>query len=134
MYTTIQPKVRVLINLFILFVHNHLTKKGPHWFILLICTRTFNLIIVSSFIYSFFSARTFDQKWGSTLIYFLICTWPFDQIIGSSFIYYFFSARPFDQKLGSSLIYLSFLHDHSTKIYDLSLIYSFFVHDHSTKN
>ena len=27
MYTTIQPKVRVLINLFILFVHDHSTKN-----------------------------------------------------------------------------------------------------------
>ena len=31
MYTTIRPKVRVLINLFILFVHDHSTKnQGPH--------------------------------------------------------------------------------------------------------
>ena len=34
MYTTIRSKVRFLINLFILFVHNHLTKIcGSHWFI-----------------------------------------------------------------------------------------------------
>ena len=75
-----------------------------------ICTRTFDLNIGSSFIYSFFSARPFDQKLGSTLIYFFICTRPFDQIIGSSFIYYFFSARPSDQKLWSSLIYMLHLH------------------------
>ena len=62
------------------------------------------------FIYSFFSARPFDQKLGSTLIYFFMCTRPFDLIIGSSFIYYFFSAQPFDQKLESSLIYIFHLH------------------------
>ena len=27
LYTTIRPKIRVLINLFILFVHDHLTKN-----------------------------------------------------------------------------------------------------------
>ena len=118
-----------------------------------ICTRTFDLTIGSSFIYSFFSARPFDQKLGSTLIYFFICTRPFDQIIGSSFIYYFFSARPFDQKLGSLLIF--FFHLHTTirqkyMIFFLSFIHSLcttirpknrvlvnllllFVHDHSTK-
>ena len=87
LYTTIRPKISVLIDLFFLFAHDH-----------------------STFIYSFFSARPFDQKLESTLIYFFICTRPFDQIIGSSFIYYFLSARPFDQKLGSSLIYIFHLH------------------------
>ena len=68
---------------------------------------------MSSFIYSFFSARPFDRKLGSSLIFFFfICTRPFDQIIGSSFIYYFFSARPFDHKLGSLLIF--FFHLHTT--------------------
>ena len=53
MYTTIRPKIRVLIDLFFF-----------------ICTRPFDLIKGSSFIYSFFSARPFDQKLVSSLIYF----------------------------------------------------------------
>ena len=78
------------------------------WFSLIyfsICTQPFDLIIGSSFIHSFFSARSFGQKLGSTVIYFFICTRPFDQIIEPTLIYSFLSARPFDQKLGSSLIY-----------------------------
>ena len=51
-FTTIRPKVRVLINLFILFVHDHLTKnQSPHLFIFFTCTRLFDLIVGSSFIY-----------------------------------------------------------------------------------
>ena len=81
-----------------------------------------------SFIYSFFSARPFDLKLGSSLIYFFICTRPFDQKLGSLLIYFFylhttirpnymilfhysfFNARPFDQKLGSTLIYVFHLY------------------------
>ena len=51
---TIQPKIRVLIDLFLLFAHDHSTKLyGP-----------------LSFILSLFCARPFDQKLGSSLIYF----------------------------------------------------------------
>ena len=113
LYTTIRPKVRVPIDLFLLCAHCHSTKiyvHGPlsfilslahhhstknyvsHWFISYICSRPFDQIISSSFIYFFFSAR------------------PFDQSLGSSLISPFFSARPFDQKLRSSLIYFFHLH------------------------
>ena len=93
LYTTIRPKIRVLIDLF--FFYLHMTIR-PNYRVL--------------FIYSFFSARAFDQILGSTLIYFLICTRPFNKITMSSFICYFFSVRPFDQKLWSSLIYIFHLH------------------------
>ena len=136
LYTTIRPKIRVLIDLF--FFYLHMTIR-PNYRVL--------------FIYSFFSARAFNQILGSTLIYFLICTRPFNKITMSSFICYFFSVRPFDQKLWSSLIYIFHLHTIIRQKYMtffLSFILSFcttirpkvsvliklfflFVHDHSTK-
>ena len=54
-------------------------------------------------------ARPFDQKLGSSLIFFM-CRRLFDQIIWSSFIYFFFWAQQFDQDLGYSWIYFFCLH------------------------
>ena len=79
---TIQPKIRVLIDLFLLFAHDHSTKLyGP-----------------LSFILSLFCARPFDQKLGSSLIY---------------FFYLYTTIRPKIRVL-INLIFL-FVHDHSTK-------------------
>ena len=87
LYSTIRPKIRVLINLTFLFVHDHSTKnKGLHWFIYFICTQPFDQITWSSFIYSFFCAQPFDQKLGSTLMHFFVCTRPFDLKLGTSLI------------------------------------------------
>ena len=73
--TTIRPELRVFIDLVFLFVHNHWTKLyGP-----------------LSFIYFFFRARPFNQKLGSSLIY-------------------FFHLHTF-----LSFIYSFFVHDHSAK-------------------
>ena len=72
--------------------------------------------VLFHFFYSFFSARQFDQKLGSSLIYSFVCTRPFDKNMRSFFFHLFIlCARPFDQKIGSSLIYC-FVHDHSTKL------------------
>ena len=91
--TTIWPKIMILIDLFLLFAHDRLTKiYGLHSFISFIYTRPFDQNIWHSFIYSFFCKR------------------PFDQNLGSSFIYSLFSGRPSDQKLGSSFIYFFSLH------------------------
>ena len=97
----------------------------------------------SSFIYYFFSARPFDQKLGSSLIYIFNLHTTIRQkymILFISFIlslyttilpnyrvlfhlfYSFFSARPFDQKLGSSLIYIFNLHTTTRQKYMIFLI------------
>ena len=81
--TTIRPKSRIFIDLFILFAHNHLTKTCGH----------------PSFIF-FVCARLFDQKLGSLLIYFFHLH-TIIRPIWSSFIYSSFCAQPFDQRLES---------------------------------
>ena len=106
-------KIKVLNDLFLLFVHDHLTSQ-----------------VMVLFHLFFLLCRTILPKLGSSLIYF-ICTRPFDQKLGSSLIYFICIRRLFDQKLVSSLIF--FL---STTIWPKSrvLVNLFlFVHDHSTK-
>ena len=106
----IRPKIRVHTDLFLLLVHDHLTKIYGllSFFLLWISIWPFvEENIWSSFIYSFFCAWPFDKKLGSSLIYFFLfvhdnLTKIYDLL---SFIYYFFSARPFDQILGSPLTY-----------------------------
>ena len=93
---------------------------------LFICTQPFDQIIVSSFIYYFFSARPFNQNYSLHWYISFICAWPFDRNIWSSLFHLFFvCARPFNQKLGSTLLYLFFVHDCSTKVTDHS--YSEFI-------
>ena len=138
LYMTIRPKIRLLIDLCLLcprnplieiygpfsfiisFVHSRSNKTyGPHWFIYFTCTQPLDKNICSSFIYSFFSARPFDQNWGPQWFISFICTWPFDQNLGSSLIYSFFSERPFDQNLASPLIYLFHFQTNIQKKYEI---------------
>ena len=86
-HTTIQPEFRVPTELFILYACD-LSKK----------------------IYSllFFSAWPFDQKLGSSLIYFFFFSQPSDQNIWSSFIYTFFWAQPFNKNIWPFSIYCFF--------------------------
>ena len=117
MYTTIRPKVRVLINLFILFVHDHLTKIRVLIFYLHTTIRP-NYRVFFHLLYSFFSAQPFDQKLGSSLIYFfhLLTT------IRQNYMIFFLSfilclcttIRPKNRVL-INLLFL-FVHNHSTKL------------------
>ena len=110
MHTTVEPKIEVLINLFILFVHDHSTKYyGPHWFSFIICTRLFDQIIWSSFIYSF-CVRPFDVKLGSSLIYLFHLRTTIKRKYVVLIHLFFLSAQPFDQKPGSTLIYFFYLY------------------------
>ena len=131
--TIIPPKIRVLIDLFLLFVHDHSTKnQGCHYFLSLHTTiRRKYMILFHLF---FLCVRPSGQKSGFTLIYFLcLCT----------------TIRPKTRVLIN--LFLIFAHDHSTEICDhLSLILSLcqtirpkikalinlfclFVQDHSAK-
>ena len=102
-HTAIQPEFRVPTDLFISYACNH-SKK--------ICS------------FLFFSGWPFDQKLGSSLIYFffyvhatiwpkymilfhLYFFWaqPFNENVWSFSIYCFFCPWPFSQKLRSTLIY-----------------------------
>ena len=95
-HTAIQPEFRVPTDLFISYACNH-SKK--------ICS------------FLFFSG------------------WPFDQKLGSSLIYFFLCARNHLTKIYDPLSFiLSFEHNHSTKMYDLFPFIVSFAHDHSTKN
>ena len=88
LYTTIRPIIRVHIDLFS-YLH---TTIRPNYRVL--------------FHFYFFSARPFDQKLGSSLIYIFHLHTTIRQNIWPSFSHLFFlCARPFDQKLVSSLIY-----------------------------
>ena len=140
-------KIKVLNDLFLLFVHDHLTSQVMVLFHLFfpLC-RTILPKLGSSLIY-FICTRPFDQKLGSSLIYFICIRRLFDQKLVSSLIF-FVCPRLFDRKVGSLLIYfylymtirpkirvlinfllLLFIHNHSTKVRShtltLSLIYSF---------
>ena len=55
LFTIIRSKVRILVDLFLLFAHNHLTKIcGPLSFIFsFVCARPFDLELLSSLIYFF---------------------------------------------------------------------------------
>ena len=114
--TAIRPRVRVLTNLFLLFVHDHLTKnQGFHWFISFMCTRPFDRNMWFSYIYYFFCAKPFDKDLGYSLFFFLYAHNHFIKICGP---------LPF---------IITFVHDHSTKkIRVLIYIFISFVHDHST--
>ena len=89
------------------------------------CTRPCAPNIWSSFIYSFFSARPFDQKLGSSLIYFFH--------LHKTMIFFFSfilslctTIRPKNRVL-INLLFL-FVHDHSTKLgVTLTLLFILFL-------
>ena len=130
--TTIRPKNRALIDLFLLCAHDHSTELyGPLSFILFSVhdhsTKTWGPHWFNSLTWT----RPLDQKLGLSLIYFSICKGTFDENIWFSFIYFFFvqnhstkirvlvdlhfiCIRPFDKNICSSFIYSFFLQDHST--------------------
>ena len=84
--------MRVLIHLFLLFAHDHSTNT---WL---------------SFIYSFFSARLFEQKLGSTLVF---------------FFHLYTTIRPKIRVLINLIFFL--VHNHLTKVrgHSYFLIYYF---------
>ena len=69
-------------------------------------------VLINLFCYC---TRPFDEKLGSSLIYFFYFHTTIRPNYMVLFHYSFFSARPFDQKLGSTLICFSFVHDHLIK-------------------
>ena len=102
MYTTIRPKIRVHIDL---FFYLHATIR-PNYRVL------FHLF------YSYFSARPFDQKLGSSLIYFIYL----HKTIRQKYLIFF---------LSSVLCLYTTIRP---KIKFLINLFFLFVHDHSAKN
>ena len=94
LYTTIRPKIRILIDLFF-YLH---TTIRPNY-------------IGSSFIYYFFSARPFDQKLESSLIYIFHLHTTFF----ISFILSLCTTIPPKIRVLINLFFL-FVHDYSTKV------------------
>ena len=88
--TTIQPKIRILINFFYAW--------------------SFDQDLGSSLVYCFFDERSSDQNLNSPLIYFFHLHTKIRQKYNIFFHLFFLSAQPFDQKLGSSLIYCFYLY------------------------
>ena len=126
----IRPKIKVLINLFLLFGNNHLTKIcGPLTFSLFFCTRPFDKELGSSWIYFFYLYTTIRPKFLVLLhLAFLLHTaiWQRIRILINLFLLsvhnhstkicgpltfsFFFCTRPFDKELGSSWIYFFYLY------------------------
>ena len=134
--TTIRTKIRVLIDLFLLCAHDHLTKMYRplsftlsfvydhstkmrvllDLFILFVHDHSTKLYGPLSFILSLFCARPFDQKLGSSLInLFHLYATIRPKIRVPINLIFFASTRLVDQKLGSSLIYFFCTRHHSTK-------------------
>ena len=94
------------------------------------CTRPCAPNIWSSFIYSFFSARPFDQKLGSSLIYFFRLHTTIRQKYMIFFLSFILSLcttiRPKNRVLINSLFL--FVHNLSTKLgVSLALLFIFFL-------
>ena len=107
-FTTIRPKIRVLIDLFLLCAHDHSTKiYGLLSFIFSFVYDHSTKIRALIDLFLLFVHDHSTKLYGPlSFILSLFCARPFDQKLGSlSFILSFFGARPFDQKLGASLIY-----------------------------
>ena len=97
--------------------------------IFFICTRPFDEIKWSAFIYFFICVRTFNLKLGSSLICFFHLHTTIRQKYTIFFHLFFLCARSFLEKLGSSLIYFFCLYTAiQPKLgrgHSYSLIYSF---------
>ena len=120
LHTTIQPNHRVLFHLFILQWTTIRPKIGVHidLFFYLHTTIRPNYSVLFHLFYSFFSARPFDKK------------------IESSLIYFFRLHTTIRQKY--MIFYLSFIHSLCTTIIRpknrvLINLQFLFVHDHSAK-
>ena len=93
---------------------------------LFICTQPFDQIIVSSFIYYFFSARPFNQKLQSSLIY----IFHLRMTIRQKYMIFFISfilclCTTIQPKIRVHITLFFFVHDCSTKVTDHS--YSEFI-------
>ena len=114
---TIRPEFRVSTDLFFLFAHHHQTR-----------IYTLHLIYI-------LYVRPFDQKLGSSFIYFFYV----HTIIRSKYIVlfhlFFLLCMTIRRRLRVLTdLFLLFAHDHLTKRYGLLLFDLSFVHDHPTKN
>ena len=130
LFATIRPKYMVLFHIFFRLC----TTIGPHWFISLICTLSFDQNIWSFFIYSSFYERPLEQKLRSLLIFFYMHTTiqPKYMVLFDLFFLFWTTIRPIIKVLID--LFRSFAQEYSTKIYGpLSFILSF-VRNHSTKN
>ena len=130
LYTTIQQKYVVLFHLFLFLCTIIRPKVRVLIDFFIICTRPVGQIMRSSFIHSF-CARPFDLKLGSSLIYFFHLHTTIRQKYMIVFHLFFLCAKPFDQKLGSSLIHFFFylyttIQPKLSRGHSYSLIYPFF--------
>ena len=108
---TNRPKNRVLIDLFLLFAHDHLTKMyDPLSFAFFLLCKT--ILLKAAGLIDLFCLFSLEHSTKLILFRsFFLCPRQFDQKLGSPLCHYFFF----------------FVHDHSTKVrcYSYSLIYSF---------
>ena len=97
--TTIQPILKVLTDLFLLFAHSHSTKMYRSlWFVLLF--RTIWPKLGSSLIYFFYLYTAIQPNYMVLFhLFFLLCTTNRPKI--KVLINLLICTRPFDQKLGA---------------------------------
>ena len=133
MYATIRQKYMVFFHLIFLFCTTIRPKIKVHtdfFFVYLHTTIQPNYRVLFHLFYSFFSARSFDQKLGSSLIYLFHLHTTIRQKYMIFFLSFILSLcttiRPKNRVL-INLLFL-FVHDHSTKLgVTLTLLFIFFL-------
>ena len=134
--TTIRPEFRVPTDLFLLYAHDHSTKTyGPLPFNLSFCARPFDQKLGSTLIYFFYLHRTIRQKHIVLFhLFFLLNMTIRPKVKIHTDLFLLFVHHHSTKIHGPHWFIFLCARDHSTKIYGiLSLILSF-MHDHSTKN
>ena len=133
LHTSIQPNYRVVFHLFFLQRTTIRQKIRVHidfFFVYLHTTIQPNYRVLFHLFYSFFSARSFDQKLGSSLIYLFHLHTTIRQKYMIFFLSFILSLcttiRPKNRVL-INLLFL-FVHDHSTKLgVTLTLLFILFL-------
>ena len=132
MHTTIRPNYRVLFHLFFLKCATIRLKTKVHtdFFFYLHTTIRRNYRVLFHLFYSLLSARPFDQKIGSSLIYFFRLHTTIRQIYMTFFLSFIHSLCTTIRSKNRVLINLLilFVHDHSTKLgVTLTLLFILFL-------
>ena len=130
--TTIQPKIRSLIDLFLLFAGDHSTKiYDPLSFILSLCTTIRPKIRVPTDLFLLFVHDHLTKIYGYLSFILSFVHDHSTKDYASDWFISFICTRSFHENIRSSFIYSFFVHNHSTKFHTTILLVA---HDYSTKN
>ena len=122
LYTTIRPKIRVLIDLFLLYCTTLRPNIRATIYLFLPFAHDHSTKYIIFFHLYFLCAQPFDQKSGSSLMYFFYLHTTIRQKYMIVCHLFFLSVPPFDQKLGPSLISFFYLYTIIRSTLDGSLL------------